>query len=515
MKATNGSGGLGARRVWRLRGVAAAFAALAAMTMTSVASAHKAQRVAGVHSTYIALGDSLAFGYSQQLFNENLATGENPAGFEHGYASDYLAEINKVSARPFQLVNYGCPGETTGSLIGDNPTFIAELNHKARRNISEPITGEAPCAYHYADGLPLHNEYGAGESQLETTLKTIKREKAAGTQVKVVSLDIGANDELHEVAKATKEAEAQVEAKVAAIVTPEAESEVQAKVAQIAKEEVELFVVEQVIGKAGEETGGVPPAFEEAIAKDAAEYSASHASELFNLGNLDAIHYAVAHQVELHAEGEKIGGELGAKYAAEHAAQLHKEGEEIGLALIKTALPAEYAQITTNVVGILTAIKEDGFHGKVIFEATYDPYGRVGEINKEHKELQPGFNAAAAALAGLEQGTFAANSRLNAVCYSNSETLFNAALSVTEKANPSEYSPAELALITQEESNLDLWTNMANFTPFTYAPGHTLNYGESVEVSPGVKLSADGPDIHATPTGYAKMAKQMEETCSV
>ena len=412
-----------------------------------------------------------------------------------------------------ELVNYGCPGETTGSLIGDNPTFIKELNEKAKRSVSEPITGEAPCAYHYADGLPLHNEYGAGESQLETTLKTIKKEKEAGTPVKIVSLDIGANDELHEVAKATKEAEAEVEAKVGAIVTPEAEKEVEEKVDAIAAKEVEEFVIETVIPKAIEETGGVPPAFEEAIAKDAGEYFAAHGAELHLKGIQDALKYVAAHLAELNAEGHKIGLELAGKYAAEHGAELKKEGEEIGLGLIKAALPAEFEQITTNVVGILNAIKMDGYNGKIVFEGPYDPYGRVGIINKEHKELEPGFNAAAAALAGLEQGTFAANSHLKAVCYSNAETLFNSALSVTEKANPSEYSPAELALIEQEEGQLDAWTNMANFTPFEYAPGHVLHYGESVKVGP-VTLSANGPDIHATKEGYEKMGAGILSTCS-
>lgn len=511
MKAMNGSGGLGARRVLRLLGCAAASAALAAMTMTSVASARRAPKP--VSRTYVALGDSLAFGYSQQGFNENLATGEKPSAFEHGYPNQYLADTNAVSPKPYQLVNYGCPGETTGSLIGDNATFIKELNEKARKYISEPITGEAPCAYHYADGLPLHNEYGAGESQLEATLKTIKTEKEAGKPVKIVSLDIGANDELHEVAKATKEAEAEIEAKVGAIVTPQAEKEVEEKVDAIAAQEVEAYVIEQVTPKALEESGGIKPTFEEDIAKDAGEYAAANGEELHLLGIRDALKYVAAHLKELGEEGHKIGLELAGAYAAAHGPELKKEGEELGLSLIKAALPAEFEQITTNVVGILNAIKMGGFKGKIIFEAAYDPYGRVGIINKEHKELKPGFNLAAAELAGLEQGTFAANGKLKAVCYSDAETLFNSALSVTEKANPSEYSPAELALITQEEGQLDAWTNMANFTPFEYAPGHVLNYGESVKVGPQT-LSSDGPDIHATKAGYEQMGKQMESTCS-
>jgi hypothetical protein len=512
MTAMNGSGGLGARRILRLLGCAAALAALAAMTMTSVASARRAPKP--VSRTYVALGDSLAFGYSQQGFNENLATGENPAAFENGYPNQYLADTNAVSPKPYQLVNYGCPGETTGSLIGDNPTFIKELNEKAKKYITEPITGEAPCAYHYADGLPLHNEYGAGESQLEAALKTIKTEKEAGKPVKIISLDIGANDELHEVAKATKEAEAEIEGKVAAIVTPQAEKEVEEKVDAIAASEVEAFVIEQVIPQAFVESNeGEEPAFREDIGKDAGEYGAAHAEELHLLGIRDALGYVAGHLKELDEEGAKIGEELAGAYAAAHGAELKKEGEELGLSLIKAALPAEFEQITTNVVGILNALKMGGFKGKTIFEAAYDPYGRVGLINKEHKELEPGFNLAAAELAGLEQGTFAANGKLKATCYSDAELVFNSALSVTEKANPSEYSPAELALIEQEEGQLDAWTNMANFTPFEYAPGHVLNYGESVKVGPET-LSADGPDIHATKAGYEQMGKQMESTCS-
>ncbi len=64
------------------------------------------------------------------------------------------------------LVNDGCPGETTDSMIGDGPLAAAmEADLGAK--------GEAPCAYHNVDGLPLHNEYGEGKSQLENALETI------------------------------------------------------------------------------------------------------------------------------------------------------------------------------------------------------------------------------------------------------------------------------------------------------------------------------------------------------
>ncbi len=503
MKAMYGSSRFGVGHCSRLLGCVAALAALSAMATPSIAAA----KTPKINKTYVALGDSLAFGYSQQGFNENLPT-ENPAAFEKGYANDYLGRLNEGSQKLFQLVDYGCPGETTESLIGDNPTFIKELNEKAKKAVAEPITGEAPCAYHYQDGFPLHNEYG-GKSQLEAVLATINEERAAGKRVKVISLDIGANDELHEVAKAEKEAETQIAAKVAKIVTPEAEAEVGAKVEQIVKEEVEAYVVEQVIPQALGESGGIPPAFEEDIAKDAGEYFATHAAALESLGFRYLGEYFVAHAKELNEEGEKIGEELGAAYAAAHAAELHAEGETIALGLIKAALPAVYAQIDTNVVGILIAIRDDRYKGKIIFEGTYDPYGRVKYVSKEHDELEPGFNAAAAELVGLEEGTFATNPKLANVCYSDPETLFNPALAIPDKES---YDSGELALVEKEEEDLADWTNMANFNTFEYAVGKVLHYGEKVKVG-ALTLSADGPDIHATTTGYEEMAKQMGETC--
>jgi hypothetical protein len=346
--------------------------------------------------------------------------------------------------------------------------------------VSEPITGEAPCAYHTADHLPLHNEYGGSKSQLEAVLETIATDKAAGKPVKMISLDIGANDELHTVAKAEKEAKQQIEEKVGQTVKVEVFNHVQA----VAKEEVEAFVVGKVVGQAAEETGGEEPAFRERIAVLAGEYFASHATELAELGATDAGTYAATHVKEL----EELGAKLGAEYAAAHAAELKKEGEAIALKLITEGLPAEYAQIDTNIIGMLTAIHDTGYTGRVIFVGTYDPYGRVGGISKEHKELEPGFNAAAAELISLEKATLTKKALKVKVCYSNSEALFNPA-SVSDT----------LANEELEEEHLATWTNMANFTVFE---GKT--YGQ-----PG----ADGPDIHAKPVGYEKMAEQMNELC--
>jgi lysophospholipase L1-like esterase len=189
MQATNGFAVLSRSRI-RLIGCSMAIAlALSALCLASTASAAKPARKA-----YLAIGDSLAFGYSQQLFNENEATGENPEAFEHGYVDDYLNTLGNG----VPLFNDGCPGETSDSMIGNGPlgTVMAE---------KLGTTDEAPCAYHYVDGLPLHNEYGENHSQLENALEVIKKQSTKTHAVETISFNIGANDELHQLHKCEAE----------------------------------------------------------------------------------------------------------------------------------------------------------------------------------------------------------------------------------------------------------------------------------------------------------------------
>ncbi|MGA2455201.1 MAG: hypothetical protein ABSG93_16950 [Solirubrobacteraceae bacterium] len=476
MQAMNGFLASGGRRGSRLVGCVIALLALAAMTLPSAASAMKPK----VRKTYVALGDSLAFGYSQQLFNENEKTGENPAGFEHGYASDYFGLINKGAH--WQLVNDGCPGETTESLIGDNPALLGELNAALAGKIPEPVTGEAPCAYHTADHLPLHHEYGETEShepksQLESALETIAFDQATGKPVKVITLDIGANDQLHEIAKI----EAEVHANLEKYVTEEVEAITKTiifdKIKAIAEKEVEGYVIEQVIPQAYGESEGVEPAFREDIGKDAAAYGAAHAAELAAKVGEDIEIYSFTHAEELAKEGERIGAEQAAKFEAEHAAELHERGEREADEKIAATAGEVGKQIVTNITGIFTAIKGAGFKGKLILEGTYDSYGNdrlEGEPEAGH-ELLPGSNELLAALNGAEKATFK-KGPLKA-CYSDAQTLFNTENPVTEP------------------ENMHAWTNMDNFTTF--------------------EGKANGPDIHATPLGYEKMAEQINSTCGV
>src|SRR5438552_1353682 len=148
MSATNGSTRLRTRGRLIGLGLAVAFALSALFASTAGATPP-------IKETYLALGDSLAFGYSTHVFNENFPA-EPPSAFEKGYAHYYFNHL-KPAFNGVQQTNKGCPGETTDSMIG-NGALAGAFG----------IEGESPCGYHKV-GFPLHSEYGAGQSQLEST----------------------------------------------------------------------------------------------------------------------------------------------------------------------------------------------------------------------------------------------------------------------------------------------------------------------------------------------------------
>jgi hypothetical protein len=186
MQATNGSLRSRTRVIGCLMATALVFSAL---VFASSASAAK------ISKTYLALGDSLAFGYSQQLYNEHEAEGDPATAFEHGYVNNYAVKL--MTRDKYQTVNLGCPGETTKSLLGNGPVG------KALEASPFEATTEAPCAYQEAwaafetpgAGGPLHHPY-VGKSQLEAALEEVAVAQGEGTPVSVVTLNIGANDEL-------------------------------------------------------------------------------------------------------------------------------------------------------------------------------------------------------------------------------------------------------------------------------------------------------------------------------
>jgi hypothetical protein len=155
------------------------------------------------HFFYLALGDSITYGYSLVKFDENLApckaegpSGANcepPAKFEPNLTDYVFGKVKEskkgIKVKPSKKVstiNLACPGETSSGLIGHNVSFGggagAEFN---------------PCGWHNTNGFNRHYEYGS-VSQVEAAANLINNnpEKQAAA-IGLVSINIGSNDELH------------------------------------------------------------------------------------------------------------------------------------------------------------------------------------------------------------------------------------------------------------------------------------------------------------------------------
>lgn len=223
MQATHGLALSRARVIGYGTAVALALSALA------LALASSARAAEPPHKTYLASGTSVTFGFSQELFNENFPT-ENPASFEvalpsgydttggrgvpgqpNGIALDYFHELQKESAAWTRMINDGCPGETSGSYIGNG------LTGKTLEAVIKGSHTESPCGYHNVNGFELHHPFKGGkdyqpevgESQLENVLATIAKENtgtnATHHPVQIMTMDLGANDLLAAVKKCEKE----------------------------------------------------------------------------------------------------------------------------------------------------------------------------------------------------------------------------------------------------------------------------------------------------------------------
>src|SRR5579871_6718720 len=94
----------GLTRSIRLLGCLMAVALLGSALFASAASAKKATPI---KATYLGLGDSLAFGYSSQQYNEGIEAGfVNPENIEAGYVQD-LWHREHGSKKGIRLQNDG------------------------------------------------------------------------------------------------------------------------------------------------------------------------------------------------------------------------------------------------------------------------------------------------------------------------------------------------------------------------------------------------------------------------
>jgi GDSL-like Lipase/Acylhydrolase family len=203
MQAMNGSAG-SVRSRGRLIGCLTALAlALTALVFAPVA-ANAAEPVE--QKTYLAGGDSISFGYSQQKFNENYPT-EAPSFFEEGVVNQTLKLLQRKTelGKGVKPVNYACPGETSNGFIGENEA----LGGKPSTSNDKRETDYHPCSYHNQNGLPLHASLGS-HSQLEELLAYLNEGKPAHP-VKLITINIGSNDELASISECEEKVKGEYE----------------------------------------------------------------------------------------------------------------------------------------------------------------------------------------------------------------------------------------------------------------------------------------------------------------
>ncbi len=212
MTAMNGSWSRG-----RLLGCCMALAlVLSAIVFAPVAAQAESEPAT---TTYLALGDSISFGYSAERFANHTAA-ESPSFFEEGVANDFLKDLHKSSevGKSIRLVNDACPGETSNGLIGENPLVGGKESTESYEEVEgkpaeqfpaggyQGLGDYHPCAYTFHTHLPLHNggyvQGGKEISQLEEAVATVKGTKSP---VKAITLNIGSNDELAAIAQCKNE----------------------------------------------------------------------------------------------------------------------------------------------------------------------------------------------------------------------------------------------------------------------------------------------------------------------
>ncbi len=145
-----------------------------------------AQATGSSASNYLALGDSLAYGYQGAKFAAQYPN-IDPASFNTGYVNVFA----KLQLKPnLTTVNLGCPGETSNSLVKGGRSAL----YTGGQYVPNPyVCGDSPSAGIGANFSKawLHHYYAG--SQLDEAVAFLR---ANPTTTKTVSIDIGANDVL-------------------------------------------------------------------------------------------------------------------------------------------------------------------------------------------------------------------------------------------------------------------------------------------------------------------------------
>lgn len=134
-------------------------AAIIALTPSPLTSASAPPVFDPPENYYLALGDSVTYGFQ---FSKFLA-GQPPSAFNTGFVDDFGARLRQI--RPgMRTVNYGCPGETTVSFIN------------------------GPCPW-TAGGRQLHDNFSG--SQLDAAVAFLR---AHPGEVSPITLTLWGND---------------------------------------------------------------------------------------------------------------------------------------------------------------------------------------------------------------------------------------------------------------------------------------------------------------------------------
>lgn len=127
------------------------------ISVTTVTPASASAESSGGQRYHLALGDSLAYGF------QRFKVGQPPSAFRTGYADLLAARIEHGGRLP-ELVNYGCPGETTESFV----------------------TG--PCPWNAA-GFPLHNAFTG--PQVDAAAQFLRAHRG---RVDLITISLWGND---------------------------------------------------------------------------------------------------------------------------------------------------------------------------------------------------------------------------------------------------------------------------------------------------------------------------------
>jgi lysophospholipase L1-like esterase len=109
---------------------------------------------------YLALGDSIAYGYQPAKADAGLAA----SAFDTGYVDDFAARLRLMRPR-IRVVNYSCPGESTAS-------FIA-----------------GPCTQS-ALGFPLHDPFSGSQLRAATAFLRAHRGRVSPITLTIGDADI-------------------------------------------------------------------------------------------------------------------------------------------------------------------------------------------------------------------------------------------------------------------------------------------------------------------------------------